>query len=78
MRVSIITALLAESLLISILAVALPLFVTTLTVAKNRFSGEQTSLIFIDVFIADSLVLRQNSETSNHTNRLDERPNKST
>ena len=44
-------ALLAESLLISVLAVALPLFVTTLTVARYRFSGEQTSLIFIDVFM---------------------------
>jgi len=44
-------ALLAASDLISVLAVALPLFVTTLTVAKNRFSGEQTSLIFIDVFM---------------------------
>ena len=43
--------LLAESLLISVLAVALPLFVTTLTVARYRLSGEQTSLIFIDVFI---------------------------
>jgi len=51
MRVSIITALLAESLLISVLAVALPLFVTTLTVARYLFSGEQTSLIFIDVFM---------------------------
>ena len=51
MRVSIITALLAESDLISVLAVALPLFVTTLTVARNRLSGEQTSLIFIDVFM---------------------------
>jgi ABC-type maltose transport system permease subunit len=49
--VSIITALLAESLLISVLAVALPLFVTALTVARYRFSGEQTSLIFIDVFM---------------------------
>ena len=44
-------ALLAESLLISVLAVALPLFVTTLTVARYRLSGEQTSLIFIDVFM---------------------------
>jgi hypothetical protein len=44
-------ALLAESLLISVLAVALPLFVTTLTVARNRLSGEQTSLIVIDVFM---------------------------
>jgi len=51
MRVSIMKALLAASDLISVLAVALPLFVTTLTVAKNRFSGEQTSLIFIDVFM---------------------------
>jgi len=44
-------ALLAESDLISVLAVALPLFVTTLTVARYRLSGEQTSLIFIDVFM---------------------------
>jgi len=44
-------ALLAASDLISVLAVALPLFVTTLTVARYRFSGEQTSLIFIDVFM---------------------------
>ena len=44
-------ALLAASDLISVLAVALPLFVTTLTVARNRLSGEQTSLIFIDVFM---------------------------
>jgi hypothetical protein len=43
--------LLAESDLISVLAVALPLFVTTLTVARNRLSGEQTSLILIDVFM---------------------------
>jgi hypothetical protein len=51
MRVSIMKALLAESDLISVLAVALPLFVTTLTVARYRLSGEQTSLIFIDVFM---------------------------
>ena len=44
-------ALVAESLLISVRAVALPLFMTTSTVAINRFSGEQTSLIFIDVFM---------------------------
>ena len=58
-------ALLAESDLISVLAVALPLFVTTLTVARYRFSGEQTSLIFIDVFmIYEDPRLRFNSATA--------------
>ena len=51
-------ALLAESDLISVLAVALPLFVTTLTVARYRFSGEQTSLIFIEVFMFHEITLR--------------------
>ena len=58
-------ALLAESLLISVLAVALPLFVTTLTVARYRFSDEQTSLILIDVFMFhEDPRLRLNSATA--------------
>jgi hypothetical protein len=70
MRLSIMKALLAESLFISVLAVAPPLFVTTLTVARYRLSGEQTSLIFIDVLMT---ILSQRRTLQSHPTGLDKR-----
>jgi hypothetical protein len=48
--------------------------VTTLTVARYRFSGEQTSLIFIDVFMK---VLKPNHRLSESEINFAQKPHQS-